>query len=175
MPGYLLGPFCFCGFGLTALPNQWGERGKQIAPSCPEVTVILHHARKCWSSLTPVGSVIMSMACNLLLWGLMLSLVSMYPRYSISSAKNVDFSAVTFRPASQSCCCAHGNNLYGYGGRVLKIWYLKPTKVHIFKSILGFRLLPWACLNFLSQKSWEGALAKHTANGQTSTRQNCNL
>jgi hypothetical protein len=32
-------------------------------------------------------------------------------------------------------CRAHGNNLYGYGGRVLKIWYLKLTKVHIFKSI----------------------------------------
>ncbi len=32
-------------------------------------------------------------------------------------------------------CCAHGNNLYGYGVQVLKIWYLKPTKVHIFKSI----------------------------------------
>jgi hypothetical protein len=32
-------------------------------------------------------------------------------------------------------CCAHGNNLYGYGGWVLKVWYLKPTKVHTFKSI----------------------------------------
>jgi hypothetical protein len=32
-------------------------------------------------------------------------------------------------------CCAHGNNLYGYGGQVLKILYLKPAKVHIFKSV----------------------------------------
>ncbi len=29
------------------------------------------------------------------------SLVSMYPRYSISSAQNVEFSALTFKPASQ--------------------------------------------------------------------------
>ncbi len=36
---------------------------------------------------------------------------------------------------SQCMCRAHGNNLYGYGGEVLKIWYLKITKVHIFKSI----------------------------------------
>ncbi len=32
-------------------------------------------------------------------------------------------------------CCAHGNNLFGYKGWLQKIWYLKPTKVHIFKSI----------------------------------------
>jgi hypothetical protein len=31
------------------------------------------------------------------------SLMSMYPRYSISSAQNVDFSALTFKPALQSC------------------------------------------------------------------------
>ncbi len=31
-------------------------------------------------------------------------------------------------------CWAHGI-FYGYGGRVQKIWYLKITKVHIFKSI----------------------------------------
>jgi hypothetical protein len=32
-------------------------------------------------------------------------------------------------------CHAHGNNFYGYGGQVLKIWYFEPTKVHTFKSI----------------------------------------
>jgi hypothetical protein len=32
-------------------------------------------------------------------------------------------------------CRAHGNNFYGYGEQVLKIWYLKPTKVHIVISI----------------------------------------
>jgi hypothetical protein len=54
----------------------------------------------------------------------------------------------------QTCTCpAHGNNLYGYKGRVLKIWYLKPTKVHVFKSILGFQFLPWACLIFLLRKA----------------------
>jgi hypothetical protein len=37
--------------------------------------------------------------------------------------------------SSSNRCHAHENNLYGYGGQVLKIWYLKPTKVHIFKSI----------------------------------------
>jgi hypothetical protein len=36
---------------------------------------------------------------------------------------------------TKASCRAHGNNLYGYGGQVLKIWYLKPTKVHLFKSI----------------------------------------
>ncbi len=41
---------------------------------------------------------------------------------------------------SKSChggeeCCAHGNNFYGYGGPVPKIWYLKISKVYIFKSI----------------------------------------
>ena len=46
MPGYLLGPFWFSGFGLTALSSQLGKRGKHFAPSCPEVTVILHHAKE---------------------------------------------------------------------------------------------------------------------------------
>ncbi len=32
-------------------------------------------------------------------------------------------------------CRAHENNFYGYGGHVLNIWYLKPTKVHIVISI----------------------------------------
>ncbi len=32
-------------------------------------------------------------------------------------------------------CRAHVNNIYGYGEGVLKIWYLKPTKVHIVISI----------------------------------------
>jgi hypothetical protein len=36
---------------------------------------------------------------------------------------------------SMGICRAHGNSLYGYGGKVLKIWYLKITKVHVFKSI----------------------------------------
>ncbi len=44
MPGHLLGPFDSCVFGLSALSNQWGERGRHFAPSCPEVKVILHHA-----------------------------------------------------------------------------------------------------------------------------------
>ncbi len=42
-----------------------------------------------------------------------------------------------FIPGARSIahCCAHGNNFYGYGGQVLKKWYLKPTKVHIVISI----------------------------------------
>jgi hypothetical protein len=44
MPGCLFSFFGFSGFGLTALPNQLGKRGKHIAPSCPEVTVMLYHA-----------------------------------------------------------------------------------------------------------------------------------
>ncbi len=36
---------------------------------------------------------------------------------------------------SSAHCCAHRNNFYGYGGRVLKIWYLQPTKVHMVISI----------------------------------------
>ncbi len=36
---------------------------------------------------------------------------------------------------NRSGCHAHGNNFHGYGGRVLKIWYLKPTKIHIVKVI----------------------------------------
>jgi hypothetical protein len=40
-----------------------------------------------------------------------------------------------FHKILQETCCAHGNNFYGYGGQVLKIWYLKPTKVHIVISI----------------------------------------
>jgi hypothetical protein len=39
------------------------------------------------------------------------------------------------RPRWFEACRAHGYNLYGYGGSVLKIWYLKIAKVHIFKSI----------------------------------------
>ncbi len=42
---------------------------------------------------------------------------------------------------SKSCnggeeCRAHGSNFYGYGGQVQNVWYLNPTKVQIFKSIL---------------------------------------
>jgi hypothetical protein len=36
---------------------------------------------------------------------------------------------------ANSMCRAHGNDFYGYGGQVQIIWYLKITKVHIFKSI----------------------------------------
>ncbi len=32
-------------------------------------------------------------------------------------------------------CRAHGNNFYGYGGQVQKMWYLKITKIQIFNSI----------------------------------------
>jgi hypothetical protein len=46
MPGYLFGFFCLDRFGLTELPNQGGKRGEHIAPYCPEVTVILHHAKE---------------------------------------------------------------------------------------------------------------------------------
>ncbi len=46
MPGHLLGPFCSGYFGLIALSNQWGERGEHFAPSCLEVTVVLHHAKE---------------------------------------------------------------------------------------------------------------------------------
>ncbi len=35
MPGYLLGPFNFCYFGLTTLSNQWGERGKLFCSVLP--------------------------------------------------------------------------------------------------------------------------------------------
>ncbi len=93
MPGHLLGPFGSCDFGLTALSNKWGERGKHFAPSCPCTM-----PRKCLNCLTFVGGWITSISCTLLLWGLMPSLVSMYPRYSISSAQNVLFSALTFKP-----------------------------------------------------------------------------
>ncbi len=37
-------------------------------------------------------------------------------------------------PAGKNCP-SHGNNFYGYRECVQKIWYLKITKVHIFKSI----------------------------------------
>jgi hypothetical protein len=46
VPGYLLGSFCFGYFGLTTLSNQSGELNEHIAPSCPEVTVVLHHAKE---------------------------------------------------------------------------------------------------------------------------------
>ena len=46
MPWQLLGPFGSGDFGLTALSNQLGERGKHFAFSCPKVTVVLHHAYK---------------------------------------------------------------------------------------------------------------------------------
>ncbi len=74
MPGYLLGPFCFCGFGLTALPNQWGVRGKHFAPSFPEVTVILHHAWEMLELSYSCGRFIASITCTLLPRGLMPSL-----------------------------------------------------------------------------------------------------
>ncbi len=38
MPGYLVGSLL--------LSNQGGERGEHIAPYCPEVMVILHHAKE---------------------------------------------------------------------------------------------------------------------------------
>jgi hypothetical protein len=38
--------FCFNGLGLTTLPNQPDERGEHFAPSCPEVIVILYHAKE---------------------------------------------------------------------------------------------------------------------------------
>ncbi len=47
--------------------------------------------RKFWSCFTPLGGWIASIACTLLLWGLIPSLLSMYPRYSISSVQNVNF------------------------------------------------------------------------------------
>ena len=46
VPGYLFSSFCFWDFGLTTLSNQWGERGKHIALTCPEVVVILYHAKE---------------------------------------------------------------------------------------------------------------------------------
>ncbi len=55
IPWCLFGSFCFGYFGLTTLYNQWGERCKHIAPSCPEVTVILTMPRKCLSCFTPLG------------------------------------------------------------------------------------------------------------------------
>ncbi len=51
MPGYLFGSFCFDDFGLTALSNQRGERGKHIAASCPKIFVILNHPQKTAESL----------------------------------------------------------------------------------------------------------------------------
>ncbi len=58
--------------------------------------------RKCQSCFTSFGGWVTSIACTLLLWGFMPSLVSKYPRYSNSSVQNVDFSALTFKPALQS-------------------------------------------------------------------------
>ncbi len=61
--------------------------------------------RKCLSCFTPLGRWIASIACTLLLWGLIPFLLRTYPRYSISSAQNVDLSALTFKPASRSRLC----------------------------------------------------------------------
>ena len=47
--------------------------------------------RKCLSCFTPLGGWITSIACTLLLWGLIPSLISTYPRYFLSSAQNVDY------------------------------------------------------------------------------------
>jgi hypothetical protein len=66
-------------------------------------------------------------------------------------------------------CHAHGNNLYGYRGRVqiygIKDTYIQSTYIQITYIVfgdhqntytnpfLGFRFLPWARLISLSQKS----------------------
>ncbi len=52
------------------------------------------------------------------------------------------------------------------------------TRIHMISILwfrIGFWFLPWACLISLSQKSWEGALAKYIADDRTLTRQNCNI
>ncbi len=100
-------------------------------------------------------------------------------------------------------CRAHGNNLYGQWKKILyeftdenlHIWSRTINSqmwIHIYEvvpinsriqipmiSILWFRIsfwfLPWARQVSLSQKRWEGALAKYIANNRTSTRQNCNI
>ncbi len=87
--------------------------------------------RKRFSCFIPLGSWIASIACTLLLWGLIPFLVNMYPRYYISSAQDVNFSAFTFKPALQSClstCHVFLDGLQDYslrcrGGHLNKLAY----------------------------------------------------
>ncbi len=62
---------------------------------------------------------------------------------------------------------------YIYSNYIYCIW--RSSKYIYSNPFLGFQFLPWACLMSLSQKSWEGALAKYVADNRISTRQNRNI
>ncbi len=68
-------------------------------------------------------------------------------------------------------CRAHGNNFYGYRGQAEKNGTLRSL-TYIYSNPLRFPISSLGLPNFPSQKSWEGALAKYTADAWTSIRQN---
>ncbi len=79
----------------------------------------------------------------------------------------------TKKNESTLLCRANGNNFYVYGGRVQKYGTLRSLR-YIYSNPFRFLISSLGLLNFPSQESWEGALAKYTTDNRTSTRQNCN-
>jgi hypothetical protein len=79
-----------------------GERGEHFAPSFPEVMVVLHHAKKKLEFFDICGRLNCKYCLHLITLGFnAISCQYVTPRYSISSVQNVNFSVLTFKPASQ--------------------------------------------------------------------------
>ncbi len=92
VPGYLFGSFCYWDFCLTHSSTNEVRGASMLLHLAQRSWYYCIMPRKCLNCFTPLDSSIMIIAYTLLLWGFIPSLVSMYPRYSISSAQNVNFS-----------------------------------------------------------------------------------
>ncbi len=96
-----------------------------------------------------------------------------YVRFPMDAPTQTKFqqpSIFFFQEIDPVNCRAHGNDLYGYGGWVQKYGTLSPLK-YIYSNPCRFPISSLGLPNIPSQEGWEGALAKYTANGWTSTRQ----
>ncbi len=79
------------------LSTMW--EWQAIIPSCPLVTIVSTMPWKCLV-ITPFRRFNCNYVCALLLWGLLLVSAS---RYSVKVHRMSNFSALTFKSASQSC------------------------------------------------------------------------